>query len=110
MGVVEALARAGADVVTCHVEALADPAMAVRAAGACGVRAGLAVSPGTAGQEVFPHLDGLDRVVVVSVMPGWAGQEFLEGALPKIEAASDEIESRGLAVVVERDGGSNDES
>jgi len=110
IGMVEDFARAGADVVTCHVEALAEPAMAVRAAGACGVRAGLAVSPETAVQEVFPHLDGLDRVVVMSVMPGWAGQEFLEGALPKIEAARDEIERRGLSVDVEVDGGINEES
>jgi len=81
LAMVEDFARAGADVVTCHVETLADPAVAVRAAGACGLRVGLAVSPGTPVEEVFPHLEALDRVVVMSVMPGWAGQEFLEGGI-----------------------------
>jgi len=46
----------------------------------------------------------------MSVQPGWAGQEFLVEALPKIEAARDEIERRGLKVEVEVDGGINDET
>ena len=110
LAMVEDFARAGADVVTCHVETLADPAGDVHAARACGVRVGLAVSPGTPVQEVFPHLEALDRVVVMSVMPGWAGQEFLEGALPKIEAAREEVERRGLSVDIEVDGGINEQS
>jgi ribulose-phosphate 3-epimerase len=86
-GLLEDFARAGADIVTAHVEAVADPAVTLRKAESLGMKAGLAVGPATPVEEVFPFLDGLDRVVVMSVHPGYAGQEFLEGALGKIEAA-----------------------
>ena len=56
-------------------------------------------------KEVFPFLDELDRVLVMSVNPGWAGQPFLEDALPKIESVRGEIERRGLSVEIEVDGG-----
>src|SRR5437899_2874227 len=86
-GLFEDFATAGADIVTCHVEAVVDPAKAIHLAESLGMRAGLAVNPETSVEEVFPHLESLDRVVVMSVNPGWAGQAFLDGALPKIEAA-----------------------
>lgn len=101
-------AAAGADIVTCHVEAVEDPARALREAAARGMRAGLAVNPSTPVESVFPHLESLDRVLVMSVNPGWAGQEFLEVALPKIEAVRTEIDRRGLEVEVEVDGGINE--
>src|SRR5947208_3573289 len=92
----EDFAGAGADIVTAHVEALEEPAKALRRAEELGMRAGLAVNPGTPVDTVFPHLEGLDRVIVMSVNPGWAGQPFLEDALPKIEAARREIDRHGL--------------
>jgi ribulose-phosphate 3-epimerase len=101
-------ADAGADIVTAHVEATSDPGATVRAARELGMRAGLAVNPDTPVDEVFSHLEALDRVLVMSVRPGWAGQEFLEEALPKIEMARKEIERRGLSVEIEVDGGIND--
>src|SRR6266571_2176232 len=85
-------AAAGADIVTCHVEAVEEPEKAVGRAQELGMRAGLAVSPSTPVEAVFPHLERLDRVVVMSVQPGWAGQDFMEDALLKIEAARTEIE------------------
>jgi ribulose-phosphate 3-epimerase len=104
----EAFAQSGADIVTCHVEATDDPAKAIERAGQLGMRAGLAVNPGTPVEEVFPHLEGLDRVLVMTVNPGWAGQDFLEDVLPKIEAARREIDRHGLRVEVEVDGGINE--
>jgi len=98
-------AEAGTDIVTCHVEAVEDPGPVVRQAASLGMRAGLAVNPDTPVEEVFPHLESLDRVLVMSVQPGWAGQRFIEGTLPKIEAARTEIERQGLRVEVEVDGG-----
>ena len=102
--------KAGADIVTAHVEATDDPARTVRKAETLGLRAGLAVNPETEVTEVFPHLETLDRVLVMSVRPGWAGQEFLEEALPKIESVRKEIDRRGLSVDVEVDGGINEET
>lgn len=98
-------AEAGADIVTCHLEALENPASIIRQAEALGLRAGLAVNPETPVDSVFPHLESLDRVLVMSVNPGWAGQAFLDEALPKIEAARTEIDRLGLAVEIEVDGG-----
>lgn len=106
----EDFARAGADILTCHVEALDDPGTTIKKAESLRMKAGLAVNPDTPVQEVFPHLEHLDRVLVMSVNPGWAGQEFLESALPKVEAARKEIDRLGLEVDVEVDGGINDET
>jgi ribulose-phosphate 3-epimerase len=104
----DAFAEAGADIVTCHVEAVEDRDAAIARATALGMRAGLAVNPSTPVQTVFPHLESLDRVLVMSVNPGWAGQAFLDEALPKIEAVRVQIERQGLSVEVEVDGGINE--
>jgi len=72
------------------------------------MRGGLAVNPDTPVDGGFPHLESLDRVIVMSVQPGWAGQRFLEGTLPKIESVRAEIERHGLRVEVEVDGGINE--
>ncbi len=101
-------AEAGADIVTAHLEALDDPVHLIHEAGALEMRAGLAVNPETPVDGVFPHLESLDRVIVMSVRPGWAGQPFLDGSLRKIEAVRGEIDRRGLRVEVEVDGGIND--
>jgi ribulose-phosphate 3-epimerase len=103
-------AEAGADIVTCHMEAVDDPAATVRRASALGMRAGLAVNPETSVEAVFPHLDLLDRVLVMSVRPGWSGQAFLDQSLSKIESVRGEIGRRGLSVEVEVDGGINEET
>jgi ribulose-phosphate 3-epimerase len=104
------LAAAGTDMVTVHVEAVEDPAPVLRKARERGLRTGLGVNPETPVDAVFPYLDGLDDVIVMSVNPGWAGQSFLPEALPKVEAARAEIERRGLATDVEVDGGINEET
>lgn len=101
-------AAAGADIVTSHVEAVRDPAAAIRRGTELGLRVGLAVNPETAVDTLFDHLDQLDRVLVMSVHPGWSGQAFLDESLPKIESVRREIERRGLKVEVEVDGGIND--
>ncbi len=101
-------ARAGANIVTCHVEAIEQPAETIERAARLGMRAGLAVNPQTPVEEVFPHLGSLDRVLIMSVNPGWAGQDFIEGALPKIESVRSRIDREGLRVEVEVDGGINE--
>jgi ribulose-phosphate 3-epimerase len=101
----EDFAKAGSDIVTCHMEAIEDPGDTISRARALGMRAGLAVNPDTPIESVFPYLESLDRVLVMSVRPGWAGQPFLEEALPKIETVRTEIDRRGLPAEVEVDGG-----
>jgi len=106
----EDFAAAGADIVTCHMEAIDDPAEAVRRATSLGMRAGLAVNPATGVDDVFPFLDSVDRVLVMTVQPGWAGQRFLDDSLPKVESVRKEIDRRGLTVEVEVDGGIDERS
>lgn len=98
-------ASAGTNMVTCHLEALDDPAPVLRKARDLGMRAGLAVNPDTPVDGAFPYLEDLDNLIVMSVHPGWAGQAFIPDALAKIESARAEIERRGLSVDVEVDGG-----
>jgi len=99
------LAQAGMDVVSFHVEAVEDPAPVIEKARGSGMGVGLTVSPETPIEVVFPHLEAVDDVMVMSVHPGWAGQAFIPEAFPKLEAVRAELERRGLSVDVEVDGG-----
>jgi ribulose-phosphate 3-epimerase len=102
-----ALAEAGAGGVTLHVEALDDPARALRAAADHGLDRGLALKPGTPLDAVLPHLDALDLVLPMTVEPGFGGQAFAEQVLPKIAAARAAIRAAGRPVALQVDGGVN---
>lgn len=106
-GLFDDFAAAGADMVTCHLEAVPDPGPVIRKARGLGMGAGLAVNPDTPVEGVFPYLEDLSNVIVMSVRPGWAGQSFMPEVLPKIESVRGEIARRGLPVDVEVDGGIN---
>lgn len=106
----EDFAKAGTDMVTFHLEAAPEPEMVIGEARARGMRAGIAVNPDTPVEKAFAYLDLLDNLIVMSVRPGWAGQDFMEEALPKVEAARKEIDRRGVTVDVEVDGGINEDS
>ncbi|HEU4398819.1 MAG TPA: ribulose-phosphate 3-epimerase [Actinomycetota bacterium] len=102
-----ALAEAGAGGVTIHVEAVDDPGRALRAAADLGMAAGLALRPGTPLQAVLPHLDAVDLVLPMTVEPGFGGQAFEDGVLPKIAAARDAIGRMGRPIALQVDGGVN---
>ena len=102
-----ALAEAGADGVTMHVEALDDPARALGAAADAGLAAGLALRPGTGLETVLPYLDTLDLVLPMTVEPGFGGQALDDTVLPKITAARRAIAAAGRPVALQVDGGVN---
>lgn len=107
----EDFAEAGTDIATFHVEAVSDPGGVVEGVRKVGMKAGIAVNPETQVESVFPYLDELDNVIVMTLArTGWAGQPFQESSLPKIEAARAEIDRRGLSVDVVVDGGIDEES
>jgi ribulose-phosphate 3-epimerase len=107
----EDLARAGTDMVTSHYEAEFDAQRNVAYARELGMRVGLAINPETRPEVLFPHLERLDNVIVMTLArTGWAGQPFQDSNLPKIEALRSEIDRQGLEVDVEVDGGINEES
>jgi ribulose-phosphate 3-epimerase len=107
LGLLPALAEAGADSVTMHVEALHDPAGAIAAAAGHGLSVGLALRPGTPLDAVLPFMDAVDLVLPMTVEPGFGGQEFRHDVLPKVAAARGAIDDSGRSVALQVDGGVN---
>jgi ribulose-phosphate 3-epimerase len=99
------LAESGTDVVSFPVEAVDDPAQVIAKARGAGMGVGLTVSPETPIETVYPHLEQIDDVIVMSVHPGWAGEAFIPDSLPKVEAVRTELGRRGLSADIEVDGG-----
>jgi ribulose-phosphate 3-epimerase len=98
-------AEAGASSVTFHVEAARSPAGICRDIRAAGARAGVAVKPGTDVEELASLIPGLDMILIMTVEPGFGGQSFMAGMLPKITRARQLAESAGTDVWVQVDGG-----
>ncbi len=84
--VLEPFAKAGADSMTVHLEAEGDPRSLIRHIRALGCRPAIAISPPTPARQVFPFLDEVDMVLVMSVHPGYSGQAFMPSALRKATA------------------------
>ena len=81
-----AMVDAGADGITFHVETVPDVAAAAREVRTLGCRVGVTLNPATPVETVFPALDLVDHVLVMSVVPGFSGQKFMPEVLPKAEA------------------------
>ena len=101
----EPFAKAGASLITFHLECGCDTAATLARIKALGCKTGLSVKPHTSVQALFPYLDQLDLALVMSVEPGFGGQKFMPMALDKIHALREEIDRRGLSCLVEVDGG-----
>lgn len=98
-------ARAGAASVTFHAEAAQAPVRLARELRSAGVRASLALRPAT---PVEPYLDLLgefDMILVMTVEPGFGGQSFIEGTLPKVRRLRSAITEQGLDTWIQVDGG-----
>lgn len=102
--------KAGADSITFHVEAESDADGALQMLAEAGVKAGISVKPGTDVTAVFPYLDRLFMVLVMTVEPGFGGQSFMPGMMSKVKAIKAEAKARGLDVKVQIDGGVNTET
>lgn len=102
---VEAFASAGADIITFHVEADSDIAASIDKIHSLGVKAGLSVKPNTPVEDVYPYLDNLDQVLIMTVEPGFGGQGFIHDTLAKIEKLRSYADSKGLDLDIEVDGG-----
>ena len=101
---------AGADLVTFHYEACDEPDSALDTIRSRGKKAGISVKPKTPVESIFPLLDKCDLVLVMTVEPGYGGQEFMDETVPKIRALRDEINRRGLDIDVQVDGGINEKT
>jgi ribulose-phosphate 3-epimerase len=103
-------AEAGARNVTVHVEAAADPVQLARRLRSAGALAGLAVKPGTPLEPYLDLLQEYDTLLVMTVEPGFGGQQFIAEVLPKVREARRRVQSGHLRLFVEVDGGVTDET
>ncbi|HEY0640650.1 MAG TPA: ribulose-phosphate 3-epimerase, partial [Pseudonocardiaceae bacterium] len=102
-----AYAEAGAHNVTVHVEAAADPVALAKDLHAAGARAGLSVKPRTPLEPYLELLRHYDTLLVMSVEPGFGGQEFMPEVLDKVRTARRHVDAGHLRLLVEIDGGIN---
>jgi len=98
-------AEAGAASVTFHAEAAQAPVRLARELRAGGVRVGVALRPASAVEPFLDLLDEIDMVLVMTVEPGFGGQSFIEGTLPKIRRTRAAIDEAHLDTWVQVDGG-----
>jgi ribulose-phosphate 3-epimerase len=98
-------AEAGAANVTFHVEAAKDPVQTARAIRSNGALAGLSVKPGTPLEPYLELLGEFDTLLVMTVEPGFGGQEFMAEVLPKVRLAREQVRAGHLRLFVEVDGG-----
>ena len=102
---VQTFRDAGADLITFHIEADSPVDETIDAIHASGAKAALCIKPATPAEAVFPYLDRLEMVLVMSVEPGFGGQKFMPSAVDKIAAIRAEALRRGLELEIEVDGG-----
>ena len=102
---VERFVRAGADIVTIHLEATEDVRGAIAMIKKAGAKAGVSIKPKTPVAAVAPYLNELDLVLVMSVEPGFGGQAFILESLDKIKELRALLDERGLKTDIEVDGG-----
>lgn len=101
-------AKAGADLITFHLEAVPDTVEEVIAAiRATGCQVGISIRPGTPVEAVFPYLSVVDLILVMSVEPGFGGQKFLPATPARIAAIRAERARLGCNTLIEVDGGIN---
>ncbi len=96
---------AGADIISFHTEADSDIEETLKKIESRGVKPALAIKPGTEPEVVFPYLDRLYMVLVMTVEPGFGGQSFMADMMYKVEAIKTEAKKRNLSLLVQVDGG-----
>lgn len=102
---VDKFMRLGADSITIHVEACDCIYKTLERIRSMGGKRGIAINPETPIEHVFPYLENVDMVLVMTVHPGFGGQSYIPKCLGKIKELRKVIDSKGLPVNVEIDGG-----
>ena len=107
---VDQVVKAGADVVTVHVEATPHIHRALQLIKAAGAKAGVVINPGTSVAAIEPVLGQVDQVLVMTVNPGFGGQAFIPATLDKVRQLADLRQKNGYNYLIEVDGGVNDKT
>ncbi|MED1864282.1 ribulose-phosphate 3-epimerase [Fictibacillus nanhaiensis] len=107
---IEEFAKAGADIISVHVEASPHLHRTVQLIKQQGVKAGVVINPATPVDSIKHILQDVDLVLLMTVNPGFGGQAFIESVVPKIKEVSDLVKTQGLNIEIEVDGGVNPET
>ena len=91
MSFIESFANAGANLFTGHIESSDDPLEMARAIHDAGMDAGLAINPPTDVEEILPYIEEYDLILIMSVNPGFSGQEFIPEVLEKVTLISERL-------------------
>ena len=107
---VDQVVKAGADVVTVHMEATPHIHRALQLIKAAGAKAGVVINPGTSVAAIEAVLGQVDQVLVMTVNPGFGGQAFIPATLDKVRQLADLRQKQGYSYLSEVDGGVNDKT
>ncbi|WP_424617005.1 ribulose-phosphate 3-epimerase [Abiotrophia defectiva] len=107
---VDQVVKAGADVVTVHVEATPHIHRALQLIKAAGAKAGVVINPGTPVSAIEAVLGQVDQVLVMTVNPGFGGQAFIPATLDKVRQLADLRQKQAYSYLIEVDGGVNDKT
>ena len=102
---IDAFADAGSNILTVHAEAVVHLHRTVHYIKGKGIRAGVSLNPSTPLSCIEEILPDIDLLLIMTVNPGFGGQKFIAGMLPKIRKARELAQSRGLGLAIEVDGG-----
>ncbi|MBE5869154.1 MAG: ribulose-phosphate 3-epimerase [Lachnospiraceae bacterium] len=102
---IEVFAKAGADLITFHLEATECAEQIIEDIHARGLRAGISIKPKTPVEELVPYLDKVDMILIMTVEPGYGGQAYIEDCTEKIRQTRRMVEASGRDIDIEVDGG-----
>ena len=104
---VEPFAKAGADIITFHIEATSDPQGVIDLIHSTGKEVGISLKPSTPISTIEPYFDQIDLILVMSVDPGFGGQGYIEGSTERIKEIKQKLIEQCLQdrVLIEVDGG-----
>ena len=102
---VDDFVKAGADIITIHLESCQNPAEVLRYIRSREVRCALAISPATPVESILPYLADIDMALIMTVVPGFGGQALIPETLEKVRTVRRYAESKGLKLDIEVDGG-----
>ena len=100
----------GADNITFHIESTDSIESCIKMCRDKGISVGISIKPGTDVSLVYPYLELVDMVLIMTVEPGFGGQGFIENMVEKIKTLNKEIKERGLNTVIQVDGGINEKT
>lgn len=102
---VEEFAKAGADIITVHLEACKDVDATIAKIKECGCKVGVSIKPKTPVSALEPYFEKIDMILIMSVEPGFGGQKFIPAALNKLAETKAMLDAKGLQVDLQVDGG-----